>query len=110
MLVQEFLENSADRTPHKVGLICDHRVVEFCNRLPPQFKLRGLEEKWLLKQLGRKLVPADIWQRPKQPYRAPIHRSFFGENAPDYVRELLSESALREAGLFNPAAIAYPCE
>jgi non-ribosomal peptide synthetase component E (peptide arylation enzyme) len=23
MLVQEFLENSADRTPDKVGLICD---------------------------------------------------------------------------------------
>jgi len=84
----------------------DHRVVEFCNRLPPELKLRGLEEKWLLKQLGRKLVPADIWQRSKQPYRAPIHRSFFGENAPDYVRELLSERALREGGLFNPAAVA----
>ena len=84
----------------------DHRVVEFCNRLPPELKLRGLDEKWLLKQSGRKLVPTDIWQRSKQPYRAPIHRSFFGGNAPDYVRELLSESALREAGLFDPAAVA----
>jgi asparagine synthase (glutamine-hydrolysing) len=83
----------------------DHRVVEFCNRLPPELKLRGLTEKWLLKQLGRKLVPAEIWQRPKQPYRAPIHRSFFGENAPAYVRELLSEGVLRETGLFNPAAV-----
>ena len=84
----------------------DHRVVEFCNRLPPRLKLRGLVEKWLLKQLGRELVPTDIWQRAKQPYRAPIHRSFFHEDAPDYVRELLSEKTLREAGLFNPAAVA----
>ena len=84
----------------------DHRVVEFCNRLPPHLKMRGLTEKWLLKQLGRKLVPDEIWQRPKQPYRAPIHRSFLGEKVPEYVREVLSEPALASAGLFKPAAVA----
>ncbi len=83
----------------------DYRVVEFCNRLSPDFKLRGLTEKWLLKQLGRKLVPASIWQRPKRPYRAPIHRSFFGESTPDYVRESLSKDALEESELFNPVAV-----
>ena len=60
----------------------DYRVVEFCNRLPPQLKLRGLTEKWLLKRLGKRLLPAEIWQRPKRPYRAPIHRSFFGAGRP----------------------------
>ena len=84
----------------------DYRLVEFCNRLPPHIKLRGLTEKWLLKQLGRKLVPGEIWQRPKQPYRAPIHHSFFGEQVPEYVHELLSEPALRDSGLFDPAAVA----
>jgi asparagine synthase (glutamine-hydrolysing) len=84
----------------------DHRVVEFCNHLPPHLKMRGLTEKWLLKQLGRKLVPDEIWQRPKQPYRAPIHRSFFGEQVPEYVCELLSEPALANAGLFKPTAVA----
>ena len=83
----------------------DHRVVQFCNRLPPEFKLRGLTEKWLLKRLGRKLVPTDIWQRPKQPYRAPIHQSFFGEGAPEYVLELLSERVLRESNLFDPVTV-----
>jgi len=86
----------------------DHRVVEFCNRLPPKLKLRGLTEKWLLKQLGRKLVPVEIWKRPKRPYRAPIRRSFFdGGRTPDYVREILSASSLREAGLFNPGAVEH---
>jgi len=83
----------------------DYRVVEFCNRLPAQLKLRGLNEKWLLRQLASKLLPADIWQRRKRPYRAPIHRSFFHANTPDYVTELLSESALKESGLFNPLAV-----
>ena len=44
--------------------------------------------------------------RPKKPYRAPIHRSFFNPRATAYVRELLSEKALREAGLFHPGAVA----
>ena len=84
----------------------DYRVVEFCDRLPSDLKLSGLMEKWLLKQLGRKLLPEAIWQRPKRPYRAPIHRSFFGQGTPDYVREMLSETALRESQFFNPGAVA----
>ena len=62
----------------------DYRLVAFCNQLPANLKLRGLTEKYLLKQLGRKWLPPEIWQRPKRPYRAPIHRSFFNEAAPDY--------------------------
>lgn len=84
----------------------DYRVVEFCNHLPSQLKLRGLNEKWLLRQFASKLLPPDIWQRRKRPYRAPIHRSFFHRRTPDYVTELLSESALKDAGLFNPLAVA----
>ncbi len=83
----------------------DYRVVEFCNQLPANLKLRGMTEKWLLKQLGRKLVPAEIWQRPKRPYRAPIQRSFFHPGAPEYVHEQLSETALRETELFDPSAV-----
>lgn len=85
----------------------DYRVVEFCARLPDTLKLRGLQEKWLLRQLGRRYLPADIWQRRKRPYRAPIQRSFFGaDGALDYVREHLSERAVRDAGLFDPAMVA----
>lgn len=83
----------------------DYRVVEFCNRLPSNLKLRGLKEKWLLRQLASKLLPADIWQRRKRPYRAPIHRSFFHPDAPDYISALLSEDALIGSGLFNPKAV-----
>jgi asparagine synthase (glutamine-hydrolysing) len=84
----------------------DCRLVEFCNRLPPNMKLRGLTEKYLLKQLGRKWLPQEIWQRPKRPYRAPIHRSFFNKTTPDYVNELLSPEQLRKTGLFKPQAVS----
>jgi asparagine synthase (glutamine-hydrolysing) len=83
----------------------DYRLVEFCNRLPPELKLFGLKEKYLLKQLARMLLPEEIWQRPKRPYRAPIHRSFFNPNMPTWVRELLSMRMLHESGLFKPESV-----
>jgi asparagine synthase (glutamine-hydrolysing) len=86
----------------------DHEVVEFCNALPPAYKLRVLDEKHLLKRCARGLVPEPILTRPKQPYRAPDAPSFVGEAASDlaYVRRLLSPQALREAGIFDVDGIA----
>ena len=84
----------------------DYRVAEFAGRLPARFRLRALRDKFLLRKLGGSFLPAEICHRPKKPYRAPIHRSFFNANEAPYVRELLSEAALRESGLFNPRAVA----
>lgn len=84
----------------------DYRVVEFCGRLTGRLKLRTLRDKWLLRRLGCDLVPEEIWNRPKKPYRAPIHRSFFHAHTPPYVRDLLSEQSLRASGMFNPHAVS----
>jgi asparagine synthase (glutamine-hydrolysing) len=84
----------------------DYRVVEFCNRLPSDLKQRGLTEKWLLRRLAARLIPSEIWQRTKRPYRAPIQRTFFrGVSGMDYVSELLSPQNLRETGYFKPEAV-----
>ena len=83
----------------------DHRVVAFCNRLPPHLKLNGLTEKYMLKQLGREWLPAEIWQRPKTPYRAPIRRSFIGGDGQTYVQEMLSPEKIADFGLFEPGAV-----
>jgi len=83
----------------------DTRLVEFCNRLDPRMKLRALSEKWLLKQAARPWLPDLIRQRPKRPYRAPIHRSFFNGNTPAYVRELLASPAIKASGLFKQGAV-----
>jgi asparagine synthase (glutamine-hydrolysing) len=82
----------------------DYRIVEFCNHLPDTVKLHGLIEKWLLKRLGAKLLPASIWKKGKKPYRAPINQCFFIK-PPDYVKELLSEKSIRENNYFNAKAV-----
>ncbi len=84
----------------------DHRLVEFCGRLDPRLKLSALREKRLLRLAAQPWLPSAIAQRPKRPYRAPIHRSFFNPTCADYVNELLSPAGLRETGLFKPQAVA----
>jgi asparagine synthase (glutamine-hydrolysing) len=84
----------------------DHRMVAFCNQLPPSLKLHGLDEKYLLKQVARQWLPEEIWKRPKRPYRAPIHKSFFHPDSNSYVRELLSPAKIGASGLFDPESVA----
>jgi asparagine synthase (glutamine-hydrolysing) len=83
----------------------DHRVIEFANRLPPQYKLRGLAEKAILRRSVRDLLPAKVLDRVKQPYRAPDSQSFFKDGKPlDYVDAAFAPERLRASGLFDDVA------
>ena len=74
----------------------DYRVIEFCSSLPADFKLNGLNEKFLLKKLLKNRIPEKILKRPKQAYRAPIKSVFLGKDAPEYVKYMLSDSYTRK--------------
>lgn len=84
----------------------DEEVMAVANALPASHKLRVLDEKHVLKRVAEPLVPPEIVARKKQPYRAPNALCFFGRGAPDYVAAVLSETRLRDANLFDPAAVA----
>jgi asparagine synthase (glutamine-hydrolysing) len=84
----------------------DYRVVEFCTQLPSRLKLCGLTEKYILREVAKEWLPAEILARGKRPYRAPIHKSFFNEAKLDYVRGLLQPEAIHSSGYFNPAAVS----
>lgn len=80
----------------------DHRLIEFAARLPPHWKIKGLTEKYLLRRALAGLLPAEILNRTKQPYRAPDSQSFFCDDKPlDYVAELMSGPRIRAAGYFD---------
>lgn len=83
----------------------DFRVVEFAARVPPRLKMKVLDQKHLLKEAARGLIPESIRKRHKQPYRAPDGKSFFCP-AGGYAEELLSPATIRRDGVFNPQAIA----
>ena len=84
----------------------DHRVAEYCARLPYHYKISGLNEKYILKECMRQFLPEKILKRTKQPYLAPDGKSFFFDGkAVDYVEELLSEDRVKAYGYFNPQPV-----
>ncbi|MCG3207415.1 MAG: Asparagine synthetase [glutamine-hydrolyzing] 1 [Anaerolineae bacterium] len=83
----------------------DHKLWEFCATLPPQFKLKGRVEKYLLRQASRGLLPEATRRRKKLGLAAPYAAWLATERLPDWAEAALSPGALRQAGLFNPETV-----
>lgn len=98
MLMQNSIEG---RFPY-----LDHRVIEFANALNPKYKMSVLREKYLLRKAMKGRIPESILERHKQPYRAPDADSFRDRKAAAFIDELLSEDAVKQAGLFDPLKVA----
>ena len=81
----------------------DHRVATFAARLPASLKMKVLDQKYLLKQAVKGLIPEAIRTRAKQPYRAPDGISFFGGHD-EFVGDLLSSQRIKQDGVFDPRA------
>ncbi len=82
----------------------DERVVALAASLHPSLKLRGGRDKWILRALAARYLPAATAWRSKTMFRAApvIH----GPGRPAWVDELLSPPSLRATALFDPAAVA----
>ena len=50
------------------------QVVEWAMRLPPKYKLRGSNGKYLLRKLAYRHIPKEILDRPKRGFGVPIDR------------------------------------
>jgi asparagine synthase (glutamine-hydrolysing) len=107
-LVDDIL-TKVDRATMSVSLegrepLLDHRLVEFVARLPEDYKIRGNDKKWLLKQIVHNYLPKQIMDRPKKGFAVPIFE-WFREELKDYLLYYLDELRLREAGIFRPEPI-----
>jgi asparagine synthase (glutamine-hydrolysing) len=83
----------------------DHRLIELANSFPPSFKLRSLkQDKYVLRQMGKKLLPEAIANRPKVPYRTPNYE-LFKAKAFQRLHDSISDEELRATGFFVPSAV-----
>jgi len=83
----------------------DPRIIEYMSKIPSRWKILGLKEKYILKKSFNGILPDNIVSRHKHPYRAPIKQSLLGKQASEYTRELLSDTALSDSGLFDPGKV-----
>jgi asparagine synthase (glutamine-hydrolysing) len=54
------------------AIFLDNDLVEFCRRLPRQFKYRNGQRKYLLRRVAETLLPRHIVERPKKEFGIPI--------------------------------------
>ncbi|RMI01391.1 N-acetylglutaminylglutamine amidotransferase [Stutzerimonas nitrititolerans] len=80
----------------------DHNVAELSARIPAKYKLPG-GGKYVLKEASRRVIPAEVIDRPKGYFPVPGLKHLEGETF-NWVRELLLDPS-QERGLYNPQAL-----
>jgi len=84
--------------------LLDHKLVEFAASLPPQLKIRRFTRKYLLREVSRALLPAEIVNRKKKGFPMPF-AVWFRKDARSFLHDILSPATVRRRGLFNPAYV-----
>ncbi len=98
-----------DRASMAVGLetrvpFLDHRVAAVAARIPGHMKIRGGKGKVILRDLLSRHVPQELLDRPKAGFAVPVSQWLQGPLR-DWAEDLLSPTALAEAGVLNVKAI-----
>jgi asparagine synthase (glutamine-hydrolysing) len=82
----------------------DYTFVEFANAIPFRLKLKGLTGKYILKKAMQNKLPREILRRRKKGFGIPVAK-WFRHDLRDLMLDSLSESRLRQQGIFNPAEV-----
>ena len=85
--------------------LLDHVFVEWVTGLPLEWKLRGGQQKYILRKLAERVgVPREALYRPKQGFAMPLVHWIRNELR-DLIMTTLLESRTLQRGYFNPAGV-----
>ena len=101
--------NYTDKLAMAVGVearvpYLDLELIEFSTQIPPCFKIKGKETKYLLKKVAERYLPSSVIYRPKTGFGAPVRKWILNDLEP-MIHELLSPKKINERGIFNPDAV-----
>lgn len=82
----------------------DVALTEFVRSVPPEIKLKGLVEKYILKEVAKKYLPEEIYARQKQGFVAPGSPHLLRNNI-EWINDMLSYERIKRQGYFNPDVI-----
>jgi len=83
----------------------DHEAAKVAAALPMDWKIRGSQNKYVLRRLLERHFPVELFARPKQGFSAPIG-SWLRGPLRGALREELSDERVRRWGILDAAAVA----
>jgi asparagine synthase (glutamine-hydrolysing) len=83
----------------------DHRFVEFCFTLPPDYKIGGGSRKRILRDAFASMLPARVLHKPKHGFEVPLMKWFRTDLESLIADDLLSDRFVSEQGVFDSASI-----
>src|SRR5215469_6579605 len=87
--------------------LLDHELVEWAARLSPRWKMRGGQQKYILRRLAERVgVPQEVLNRPKQGFALPLVH-WMRHEMKDLIQTILLEPRTLERGYFHPAAVRH---
>ncbi len=78
----------------------DHKIVEYTSKLPLEYKYHNGTSKYLLKQILKKYIPVELYERPKKGFGAPIYEWFKNDLKPLY-QEYLDPEKIKKDNIFE---------
>lgn len=87
----------------------DVNVVEWGLSLPTKYKIKGFETKHILKDLARRLVPAELIDRPKMGFGIP-RAEWLRTGMRELVIDTLTDTTAVQRGWFNPKEVSRVIE
>lgn len=78
----------------------DSRIVEFSQKLPPEFKILGRNKKRILKDTFKDLLPDETLKFSKRGFGVPIN-FWFKNELRNELESVLNEKEIEKQGLFN---------
>jgi asparagine synthase (glutamine-hydrolysing) len=67
----------------------DHKLAEFASSLPDHYRVNRKTTKWVLREAMKRILPAEILQRPKIGFRVPVNE-WFQHRMKDYLYDNLT--------------------
>ena len=83
----------------------DHKLVELAAQIPPNLKLNGMDEKYLLKKIMADHMPSHPQQFKKRAFYTPIKEWFFTEEKIKSIDPFVSTQAINNTGIFDSDAV-----
>lgn len=76
----------------------DAELLDFVTKIPDKYKLKGVNEKYILKRAGEGIVPDPILKRKKFPFQAPGMSAMIKKPS---TMDFLSDELIKKYGVFD---------